>query len=61
MTLELDDRDTRLLRLTLQAHVHALALELEWTTPLDQRGELRLEIDVLQGLLGRIEGPRPAV
>lgn len=56
MTLELDDRDTRMLRLTLEAHVHALALELEWTRPADQRGELRGELDVLERLLGRIAG-----
>ncbi len=57
MTLELDDRDARMLRLTLEAHVHALDLELRCTDPGDQRGELRREIDVLEGLIGRIVQP----
>ncbi len=57
MTLELDDRDARMLRLTLEAHVHALDLELRCSDPADQRGELRREIDLLQGLIGRIAEP----
>ena len=61
LTLELTDEEARALGVALELHLHGVRTELASADDRAYKNSLRQQLEVLEGIAGRLPSPRPKI